>query len=374
MKQVITFLLVMILLGGACTFAGETNNEKPKVQLAILLDTSGSMSGLITQAKTQLWKIVNEFITAERSGKRPELKVALYEYGKNSIPASEGYIRMILPLTDDLDKVSEELFALKTNGSQEYCGQVIKAATESLAWSTGKDDLKVIVIAGNEPFTQGKIDYRTACKAAAAKGIIVNTIHCGSYAQGVSGKWQDGALLADGKYLHIDHNAKVVHIAAPQDKDIAKLGAEINKTYIPYGSSGKTGAANQVVQDRNASTVGSGSAVQRMVTKSSGYYNNAGWDLVDATRNKKVELEKLKEKDLPEKMQKMSLAERKAYVKTQAEARVKIQNKIKKLNDKRKKYVAKKRKELAKGGENTLDTVMIKAVREQAVSKNFKFK
>ncbi len=95
---------------------------KPRVQMAILLDTSGSMSGLIDQARTELWAIVNEFITAKRDGKAPQLEVALYEYGKSSLPADEGYLRMIVPFTMDLDKISEELFALKTNGGSEYCG------------------------------------------------------------------------------------------------------------------------------------------------------------------------------------------------------------------------------------------------------------
>ena len=140
--------------------------NKPLVQMAILLDTSGSMSGLIDQARTELWAIVNEFIFAKRNGLEPELQVALYEYGKSSLPKKVGYIRQIVPFTTDLDKVSEELFALNTNGGQEYCGWVIKDATEQLQWSDSPDDLKVIFIAGNEPFTQGPVDYRDSCSLA----------------------------------------------------------------------------------------------------------------------------------------------------------------------------------------------------------------
>ena len=67
--------------------------EAPVVQLALLLDTSNSMDGLIDQAKTQLWKIVNEFATAKRHGVRPDLYVALYEYGNSGLPAQEGHVR-----------------------------------------------------------------------------------------------------------------------------------------------------------------------------------------------------------------------------------------------------------------------------------------
>src|SRR5882672_999007 len=109
-------------------------DEAPVVQIAILLDTSGSMQGLIEQAKGQLWKIVNEFINAKQNGKRPELEVALFEYGQDKLAARDGYIRLIAPLTNDLDKISEELFKLTTSGGDEYCGWVIKDAVERLAW------------------------------------------------------------------------------------------------------------------------------------------------------------------------------------------------------------------------------------------------
>ena len=82
------------------------------MEIAILLDTSGSMEGLIDQAKTRLWKIVNDLALAKKTGQTPNIQVALYEYGKSSIPASEGYLKMIVPLTADLDRVSEGLFSL----------------------------------------------------------------------------------------------------------------------------------------------------------------------------------------------------------------------------------------------------------------------
>jgi hypothetical protein len=96
--------------------------DVPVVQLAILLDTSNSMDGLIAQAKTQLWNIVNEFATAKQDGKAPRVQVALYQYGNNGLSKEKGWVQQVLPLTDDLDKLSEQLFALKTNGGKEYCG------------------------------------------------------------------------------------------------------------------------------------------------------------------------------------------------------------------------------------------------------------
>src|SRR6185369_13747376 len=162
MRSSISGLLCLLLIASIGLRAEETKavatdslQPRPLVQMAILLDTSSSMDGLIDQARTQLWRVVNEFITATRDGKKPELQVALYEYGKPTLGQESGFIRQVVPLTTDLDKVSQELFGLKTNGGDEYCGWVIRTAVEQLSWSKSNKDLKVIFIAGNEPFTQG---------------------------------------------------------------------------------------------------------------------------------------------------------------------------------------------------------------------------
>lgn len=346
---------------------------KPLVQLAVLLDTSGSMDGLIDQAKSQLWKIVNEFLKAKQEGQTPEVQVALYEYGKSSLSSQSGWIRRIQPLTADLDKLSEDLFALKTNGGDEYCGWVIKDAVNELAWSDDPKVYRAILIAGNEPFTQGPVNYADACKAAIAKGIIVNTIHCGSAAEGISGKWQDGALLADGKYLVIDQNRAVVHIEAPQDKELARLSADLNQTYLAYGDAGRMAAQRQAAQDVNAATLApaSGAVVQRALTKASVNYFNGNWDLVDAAKDSKFKLEEVKTQDLPVEMQKLTTDERKAYVEKKAGERAGLQAKIQTLNAEREKYLAAQMKQPA--ATNTLDAVVIAAVREQAAQRDFRF-
>lgn len=346
----------------------ETATDAPLVQIAVLLDTSSSMDGLIEQAKTQLWKLVNEFITAKQDGKTPAVQVALYEYGKSSLRAEENWIRQIQPLTRDLDKVSEELFALTTNGGEEYCGAVIQRATKDLAWDANSKVYKAIFIAGNEAFTQGPVDSSKSCKDAIAKGIIVNTIHCGSESQGIAGHWNQGALLADGKYLVIDQNQAIVHIEAPQDKEIVKLNEELNKTYVNYGSAAPAAKARQIAQDDNAAAKAeSGAQVQRTLTKVGKSYCNVTWDLVDASQQKDFDITKIKDADLPEEMKKMTVEERKAYLEKKIAERAEIQKKVLALNKEREAYIATQRRETSKT--DTLDTAMSKALRAQAEKK-----
>lgn len=126
--------------------------QKPKIQIAILLDTSSSMSGLINQTRNQLWQVVNEFSTAKRQGVTPSLEVAIYEYGNNALSSEQGFVRKVTGLTAELDQVSEALFSLSTNGGDEYCGYAINSALSELNWSRSDNDIKTIFIAGNEPF------------------------------------------------------------------------------------------------------------------------------------------------------------------------------------------------------------------------------
>ncbi len=105
----------------------------------------------------------------------PALEVALFEYGNDGLEESDGYIRMVSNLTTDLDRISEELFKLSTNGGSEYCGMVIRQAVDSLAWSRSNDVLKVIYIAGNEPFTQGPVAYRSSDSAGNQPGASSST-------------------------------------------------------------------------------------------------------------------------------------------------------------------------------------------------------
>lgn len=348
--------------------------DAPRIQLAILLDTSGSMQGLINQARTQLWKIVNELATTRQDGKLPRLEVALYEYGKSTIPQAEGYLRQIAPLTQDLDLISAELFALTTNGGEEYCGQVIGAATTGLQWTTGERDLRLIFIAGNEGFDQGSVDYHETCKAAIEKGITVSTIYCGTEGDAISAGWKEGARLADGSYISIDQNKAVAAVATPFDQELVKLSTSLNSTYVAFGKKAERGRAlaRQSAQDRLSLEAAPAAAAERAKFKGSGQYR-ASRDLVDAVKNGTVELKKLDRKELPEELQKLDEKELSATLKKKETERAALQKQIQELSQKRDSFLAAARaKEAEKTGKETFDSALLRAVREQATRQGYK--
>lgn len=312
------------------------------IMLALLLDTSSSMEGLIDQAKSQLWKIVNEVAAAKSADDlQPNIKIALYEYGNNGLPSEEGFIRQVSPLSDDLDVISEKLFSLSTNGGNEYCGQVIKTALNQLAWTASNADLKMIFIAGNEPFTMGDVSYELACGAAKQKDVVVNTIYCGEADDGISWSWKRGAELTGGAFMTIEQNKQTVYVPTPYDDEMTALNDKLNATYVYYGASGAQKKEQQLVQDSNAASYGAANMAERSFCKSSHAYKNSSWDLVDAAKENEKLIAEIKSDDLPTEMRTMSIAQRKVYIKQKSEERAKIQSDIQSLNAKRLDYIAK---------------------------------
>lgn len=356
----------------------DTIGGKKKIKIALLLDTSGSMQGLIDQAKSELWSLVNELSKAECNGEKPELQIALYEYGKSSLPASEGYIRMVTPLTDDLDLLSKDLFSLTINGGDEFCGQVIERALDQLDWSRETSDLQVIFIAGNEEFTQGTVNYVGVCQRAAEKGIIVNTIHCGDHQEGIRTQWKHGADITGGEYMSINHNMVSREIDTPYDDQIVQLNKDLNKTYISYGANGASYKQNQEAQDANAYNVDKKVLVKRSVSKSSSYYKKGTekWDLVSKMEDAEPEAmeEELAEMDtneLPAEMKSMNDTEKVKYVQEKQKEREKVETEIASLKVKREQYI--------KQNSNTedkdmLQNAMINAITEQAKTKSIVIK
>lgn len=346
----------------------EANNT---VKIALLLDTSNSMDGLINQAKAQLWDIVNKFTHAKCGNDvQPSLQIALYQYGNDGLSAREGYIQQVLGFSDDLDEISEKLFSLTTNGGEEFCGAVIHTSLKQLEWGKNPDNLKMIFIAGNEPFTQGKLNYKDAVANAKEKDIVVNTIFCGDYERGIHTDWKNGATLTGGEYMAINHNKQVVHIATPYDKVIIELNSKLNKTYISYGSLGQAKMKLQSAQDMNAMEMEEGVAVKRAVSKSSRLYKNNSWDLVDAVEDDIIEVDEISKEQLPQELRSKSDTEIEAYIVEKKTERNRIQMEIQELNKKREAYIAKNQKEETKG---ELENAMIKAITRQAENKNYKW-
>lgn len=379
---------VIFLSIGVITLLALTNKpaaEKPapvkkpvqaKIQAAILLDVSGSMDGLIEQAKAQLWNMVSTMGKAKcPSDIAPKIEIALYEYGRSTNDIKQGYVKMLNGFISNLDSLSQNLFSLKTNGGDEYCGHVIYSSLNELNWDPAPENYKVIFIAGNEDFLQGDIQYTRSCTEAKQKGVIVNTIYCGDKMQGINEHWNLAGECGNGSFTNINQDSKIEDIPTPYDSMIYVMNTKLNGTYIGYGRQASYFAANQSKQDMFNTTMSKTTGIKRINAKSNGaVYNNAEWDLVDAKAMDSVAFKKIDKNILPDSLKNKSLGEINKIVDQKSKERTGIQNEIVSLNRKRDAYIAAEKVKNAalKNNAPTLETEVEKIIREQAKRFNMK--
>ncbi len=343
--------------------------KAPKIQAAILLDVSNSMDGLIDQAKAQLWNMVSVMGKAKCDGIAPGIEIALYEYGRSSNNVKDGYVKQISPFTSDLDKLSQDLFNLKTQGGSEYCGHVIFTSLNELTWDSSPNSYKVIFIAGNEDFLQGNVLYTKACDLAKTKGVIVNTIYCGDRLQGIKEHWNLGGECGDGSFTNINQNAKEIDIPTPYDTTLYVLNNKLNDTYLYFGSKGKENYARQQVLDASNAAMSKEVAAKRTAVKGNAQlYNNATWDLLDAVKADSSFIAKVDLKTLPDSLQNKSRAEIKKIVTAKQNSRNAIQKEIATISIQRQQYITTEKAKAA--AENTkeasLESEVEKIIKEQA--------
>jgi hypothetical protein len=331
--------------------------KNQKIQAAILLDVSGSMNGLIDQAKEQLWNMVSVMGKVKCEQGNPLIEIALYEYGRPSNLQTTGYIKQISAFTSDLDQLSKELFSLQTDGGDEYCGHVIMSSLNELGWDTASNNYKVIFIAGNEDFLQGQVAWTEACREAKRKGVIVNTIYCGDKQAGIRENWNLAGECGNGSYSNIDHNASLPTIITPYDSVLFSMNSTLNYTYMSYGSVGEASQQKQAMVDQLNTTYKAEAMAKRTKVKSDRkLYNNASWDLVDAVDRDSTFIDKVDMKTLPDSLKNKSRQEIKVIVREKQTQRTAAQNQLVELNAKRDAYIAAERAKQAKETVNTLET------------------
>ena len=330
------------------------------------------MDGLLNSARQKLWTIVNDLAKAEPT---PTLRVALLSYGNDGHNAENGWVKVETPFTEDLDTVSQMLFALTTNGGTELVGRVVQTSLQELDWHPSAGALRMIFVAGNESADQDdQVAARTICKEATERGIDVNSIYCayGDDDSEVRPGWRELARLGNGEFAMIDQNNGTVVIATPYDQTLIKLSAELNETYIPFGAAGEAGCSNQLAQDANAVQLNVANAASRAATKAGKLYSCA-WDLVDAIRTGQIDLAEVDEKDLPEDMRALSYAQRVARVDAMQQRRTKLQSQINELDQRRQTLLTEELARQATTNIGSFDLAIRSAIRKRAEALGFEF-
>lgn len=355
-------MIVMALMGlCASNLMAQDGPQRGKVDVVFCVDRSGSMERVIETAKRKIWTIVNEVAQQKPT---PILRIGLIGYG-----SADQDIKFF-PLSTDLDKVYENLSTFKCDmGGDEWVGWALLQAVNRMEWATERKSLKMIFMVGNETAMQGTEAnfYTKTAPLALKKDITVNAIYCGKPAPDEEKTWRELASIADGIYTQIDLSGGEVTIQTPQDKALVELNQKLNATYLGFGRQGAAGKDKQLEADRKTAEAGAApAAASRVAAKAGGIYNNAAWDLVDASKEKDFDLKNVKADELPKEMQSMSIEERKAYLEKMTKERETIQKEIVKLSTERSKFIEVEMKKRNLSADASFDEAVRRTIQEQA--------
>ena len=346
--------------------ASQPQDERPVVEVVFVLDTTGSMSGLIEGAKQKIWSVANAIVMGEP---RPAVRIGLVAYRDRT----DAYVTQVTPLTDDLDAMYSKLMALEADGggdSPESVNQALHEAVGSIAWSEDDNVLRIVYLVGDAPphmDYEQDVKYPVTCELAAKRGLIINTIQCGAMGQ-TTPIWQEIARLAEGEFFQIDQSGGVRAIATPYDEELAALGLRLNATMMGYGDL-RQQAANTARRERalGLAEVASDEALADRAL----YFNKSdasAWagenDLVTDVEEGRVALASIPEEDLPEPLRAMGPEEREAYLAEQAGIRAATQSRIAELAAKREAYINEKVREA--GPSDSFDRNVLASLRRQA--------
>src|SRR5215470_8324763 len=348
-----------------------TRQSKPRIEVCFVLDTTGSMGGLIEGAKQKIWSIANEMISAQPT---PELKLGLIGYRDRG----DEYIVKSFSLTDDIDAIYGHLREFQAGGggdTPESVNEALAEAIHKMPWSSDKKVLKIIFLVGDAPPHMDYPDgpkYPDLCREAAKKDLIINTIQCGEMAE-TKPIWQEIAKLSEGSYVGISQSGNVAVIPTPMDKELTRLNEQIGAPLIPYGNS-------TLQAEIHAKFVAAQSAPLAAMADRLTYNSKTGramqgrGELVDALNDKSLKLDDIDQKQLPAELQKLDRDELQTRIAKSRDERADLQKQIAKLSKKREAYIQSENKRLASEGKgDTFDQKVTETLHAQAAKKGISY-
>jgi Mg-chelatase subunit ChlD len=348
---------------------------KTKIDVVFVLDTTGSMGGLIQTAKEKIWSIATTMASAQQA---PEIRIGLVAYRDRG----DAYVTKVVDLSSDLDSVYATLMDFQADGGGDGPESVNKAlydAVHSMSWSQQDQAYQVIFLVGDAPphMDYNEVRYPETVAAALDKGIVINTIQCGDMPTTVE-PWTQIAGLSHGEFFQVEQAGGAVAFNTPFDEEIAELSAQLDGTRLYYGTEkekemmdGKVAATEKI---HAGLTVASRARRAEFNASAGGRANLLGEnELVAAVIDGNVSLDEIDADALPEALKPMAPAEQKAYVAELSEKREDLQRQIRALSEDRGAFIAKKVDE-AGGMKGSLDQKLYNAMKKQAVEAGLEYK
>jgi hypothetical protein len=326
-----------------------TAQARPVVEVAFVLDTTGSMGPLIEGAKRKIWSIATSIVDAHPDA---QIRMGLVAYRD----IGDEYVTKKFELTTDIQDLYASLLELRAKGGGDWpesVNEALDVAVNKLAWTSGDEVRRIVFLVGDAPphmdYAQDT-KYPQTLKAAQQKDILVNAVLAGG-ARDTERVWREVAQLGGGHFIPIPQDGgEVVIIQTPYDEEIIILQEKIGRTVLPYGPAPMQRRAEDKVRQVTAVAAAAPASASDMASfinkraKTSGEAVTGDGDLVSDVKSGRKALEAIPDGDLPDDMRKLSLPQRQAKIDAQMSERKALNEQLSALVAKRDALVAEKRK------------------------------
>lgn len=336
----------------------------PKVDVCFVLDTTGSMSGLIEAAKQKIWHIANQLAGRKPA---PQIRFALIGYRDRG----DAYVTSLNQLTDDLDSIYGALLQFRADGGgdgPESVNQALHEAITKIAWDRGQDTKRIVFLVGDAPPHMdyaNDVPYMETCELAVKRGIIINTLQCGSMKE-TPVHWGAIAKLGGGHYVLIPQDGGARDVQTPQDAEIQDLTRKLNGTVIPYGETWQQKVAMEKLSNSSSGKPEQQAARAACISKNGeGKVITGNEDFVDAVNRGDVPLAEVKRDHLPADLRKLDDEGLKAVVEKRQADRAALQKKLAELGKERDEFIAKAESNKGEGEKSAFDAKVGSMLEEQ---------
>jgi len=183
-------------------FLSFTTPAHADLDLAFLLDTTGSMSNEIRQAKERVQHLADS-LRESRPGQRVRIGVVAFR------DRGDDYLTLISPLDENVESSFRFLAGLTAGGGGDRPEDVlagISAAIHELRWDHSEGVERQVFLIGDAPphldYSDGP-DLAGLVATARERGIVFNSIGCRNLRTNGIRFFQDLAYGTEGVYQHI---------------------------------------------------------------------------------------------------------------------------------------------------------------------------
>ena len=362
MTRAVAAALALAASGGPAS-GGPAAAEPIDAEVVFVLDTTGSMSGLIEGAKQKIWSIAGGII--QRAG--GEVRIGLVPYRDRG----DEYVTRLFPLTNNLDQVYSDLQLFKAAGGgdmPESVNQALHEAVARIQWSESPRVMRTIFVVGDCPphmDYQDDVKYQESCAIAAKKDIVVNTVQCGGQAS-TTPIWREMARLTNGGFSQIGQTGNMRMEKTPFDGEIQRVNLEITKTVLPYGSTAAQSSMRKLVFDNAGASSGVAASRNEVKAKAIGRCELSapvtGKDLTESPDM----LMTLGEEDMPEEFKGLSAEARQAKLDEAVKKRRELNSQLLELDRKRSAYLLESAKNASESSAPaSFDEEVLKSIERQ---------